>query len=395
MAAGGATTCERSPPDITAAPRGPAGRGYAPPGRVACTARPQPQCGRNACARRGHQALVSVAIVSARPRLPPRGAPAPPPTGWCYITLFPAAAVRGGRLSDHQGDRGKSQRLEEAPAVAQCRGWQRRNRQRPRRQSRRWPQPSWLAAAVGLTDPKVKGPQCRGLRGHQLPPATGRKRVPKGTRPYPGVAKPATRSPTAAAQKAAHPPPPRPTKTPRVRATGKTASDWPPCDPASNAMRHSGTTTPAPAGEAPHSHGQCGPQLPPTTGRKRVLRGTRQYPGGAKPTARSPPASTENTARLWSSRPTKTPRIHATAKTASDWPHRDPAGNAKRNSGATTPAPAGEAPHSNGSAAPNFFLRQGGSASQGEPAHARAAGNGPHEARRRRQRTPPAFGHLG
>jgi len=85
VAAGGATTRERSPPDITAAPRGPSGRGYAPPGRVARTARLQPQCGRNARAPRGHQARVSVGIVSARPQLPPRGAPAPTPTGWCYI----------------------------------------------------------------------------------------------------------------------------------------------------------------------------------------------------------------------------------------------------------------------------------------------------------------------
>jgi len=84
VTAGGATTRERSPPDMTAAPRGHAGRGYAPPGRVARTARPQPRCGRNARAPRGHQARVSVGIVSARPRLPPRGAPALTPTWWCY-----------------------------------------------------------------------------------------------------------------------------------------------------------------------------------------------------------------------------------------------------------------------------------------------------------------------
>ena len=95
MAAGRATTRERSPPDITAAPRGPAGRGYAPPRRVARTARPQPQCGRNARAPRGHQARVSVGIVSARPRLPPRGAPAPTPTGWCYNQLWTDVIVAG------------------------------------------------------------------------------------------------------------------------------------------------------------------------------------------------------------------------------------------------------------------------------------------------------------
>jgi len=117
VAAGGATTRERSPPDITAAPRGPAGRGYAAPGRVARTARPQPKCGRNARAPRGHQARLSVGIVSARPRLPPRDAPAPPPTVWRYITLFPAATVRGGRGNDHQGNRSQPQRLQGAPAV--------------------------------------------------------------------------------------------------------------------------------------------------------------------------------------------------------------------------------------------------------------------------------------
>jgi len=81
VAAGGATTRERSPFDISAAPRGPAGRGYAPPGGLARTARPQLQCACNARSPRGHQARVSVDIVSARPRLPPRRAPAPPLTG--------------------------------------------------------------------------------------------------------------------------------------------------------------------------------------------------------------------------------------------------------------------------------------------------------------------------
>jgi len=51
-------------------------------------------------------------------------------------------------------------------------------------------------------------------------------------------------------------------------------------------------------------------------------------------------------------------------------------------------------PTATGSAAPNFPLRQGGSASQGEPAHTRAARNRQHEARRRRQRTPPAPTHC-
>jgi len=117
--------------------------------------------------------------------------------------------------------------------------------------------------------------------------------------------------------------PPRPTKTPRVRATGKTASDWPPRDPACNAMRNRGATTPAPAGEAPHRHGQCGPQLPTTTGRKRVPRGTRPYPGGAKPTAGSPPAGAENAARLRPPRPTKMPRVRATVKTTRGWRTHD------------------------------------------------------------------------
>ena len=46
-------------------------------------------------------------------------------------------------------------------------------------------------------------------------------------------------------------------------------------------------------------------------------------------------------------------------------------------------------------AAPNFPLRQGGSASRGEPSHTRGARNRPREARRRGQRTPPAPGHRG
>jgi len=85
VAAGGAATRERSPPDITAAPRGPAGCGCAPPGRVARNARHHTQCGHYARAPRGHQAPVPVGFVSARPRLPPTGAPAPPSTGWCYM----------------------------------------------------------------------------------------------------------------------------------------------------------------------------------------------------------------------------------------------------------------------------------------------------------------------
>jgi len=175
---------------------------------------------------RGDTPTVSVGIVSARPRLPPRGAPEPPPTGWCYITLFPVAAVHGGRGSDHQGNRGQPQRLHGAPALAQCRGWQRRERQRPRWQTRRWPLPSRLAAALGLTDPKSKGPHCRRRRGYQLPPTTGRKHVPRGTRPYPEGAKPTAGSPPAGAENAARHRPPRLTKTPRVRDTVKTTRGW-------------------------------------------------------------------------------------------------------------------------------------------------------------------------
>jgi len=83
VAAGGSATRERSPPNITGAPREPAGRGCAQPGRVVRTARPQVQCGWYACSPRGHQGWVPVAFVSALPRQFQRGAVAPPPTWWC------------------------------------------------------------------------------------------------------------------------------------------------------------------------------------------------------------------------------------------------------------------------------------------------------------------------
>jgi len=127
----------------------------------------------------------------------------------------------------------------------------------------------------------------------------------------------------AGAENAARPRPPWPAKKPRVCATGKTARSWLPLDPACNAMRNRGATTPAPAGVAPHSHGQCGRQLHPSTGRKCVPRGTRPSSAGAKPTTRSPPAGAENAACARPLRQKKMPRVRATVKTTRGWWTRD------------------------------------------------------------------------